>query len=235
MQVKEFSHTKFINTMRKGISIIKKCVAIARNVFPPITRDLVAVTAAPNKLGQNSPQVGTKKIELGQQVGTKKIEHPQNADLQSANLWSEAEVNYLLEAYPTTKDKVIAAVLGRSVMSVMSKARRMGLKKDLTFFREAGSQAKRNIRQRLAAIMAKKKELYEFSVDLYYNDLAPWEHRCVARFKDYQGCVHHERCKDFDTALEMMEIYIDHLIIEYKKWNSFLNPSDGSSTTAMKE
>lgn len=224
MQVKEFSHTKFINTMRKGISFIKKCVALARNVFPPITRDLVAVTAAPNKLGQNSPQVGTKKIE-----------HPQNADLQSANLWSEAEVNYLLEAYPATKNKVIAAVLGRSVMSVMSKARRMGLKKDLALFREAGSQAKRGIREKLAAIMAKKKELYEFSVDFYYNDLAPWEHRCVARFKDYQGCVHHERCKDFDTALEMMEIYIDHLIIEYKKWNSFLNPSDGSSTTAMKE
>jgi hypothetical protein len=231
MQVKEFSHTKFINTMRKGISFIKKCVALARNVFQPVTRDGQAVTAEPNKLGQNSPQVG----QNSPQVGTKKIEHPQNTDLQSANLWSEAEVNYLLEAYPTTKDKVIAAVLGRSDMSVMSKARRMGLKKDLAFFREAGSQAKRNIRQRLAAIMAKKKELYEFSVDLYYNDLAPWEHRCVARFKDYQGCVHHERCKDFDTALEMMEIYIDHLIIEYKKWNSFLNPSDDSYTTAMKE
>ena len=137
---------------------------------------------------------------------------PQYVSSYKRMAWTNEEEEYLTNNYSNTKDSVLAMCLNRSKYSISKKARKLGLKKSLEFF-YACSTGEATIETKLARIMEMQKDVGEFSVDLYYNRLAPKEERCVARYHEVLSRkVYHARCKNFSEALDRMHEYVSTLI-----------------------
>ena len=122
--------------------------------------------------------------------------------------WTKDEEDYLTKNYPDTKDSVLSVCLNRSYMSIAKKAGKLGLKKSSEFFSACAIQDE-TIETKMARIMDMQKQIGDFSVDLYYNRLAPREERCVARYREILSTkVYHARCKNFTEALNRIQEYI---------------------------
>lgn len=126
--------------------------------------------------------------------------------------WTKEDEDYLISNYANTKDAVLAFLLNRSKYSIVSKARKLGLKKSKEFFYECGN-GEETVEVKLAKIMDMQKDFGEFSVDLYYNRLTPREERCVARYTDNETKrVYHARCKNYTEALDRMHEYVSVIL-----------------------
>lgn len=65
------------------------------------------------------------------------------------------------------------------------------------------------IEAKLAHIMGMKKLIGEFSVDLYYNDLADASHAYVAKVHDpFNRLSYHARAMNFEYALDSVYTYL---------------------------
>lgn len=125
--------------------------------------------------------------------------------------WTKDEEDYLINNYPDTKDTVLAVCLKRSYMSIAKKANKLGLKKSPDFFSVCASKDE-TIESKLAKIMEMQNNKGLFSVDLYYNRVAPKHERCVAKFQDCgSNRVYHARSKNFTEALDRMHEYVSTL------------------------
>ena len=67
------------------------------------------------------------------------------------------------------------------------------------------------IDQRVKDIMARKKDIGEFSMDLYFDDLKPEGQQYVAKLSSITdpNFSLHARGKSFDEAIDIAESYID--------------------------
>ena len=67
------------------------------------------------------------------------------------------------------------------------------------------------IDQRVKDIMGRKSELGEFSLDLYFDDLAQEHKQFVAKLSSVtdRNLNFHARCKSFDEALDIAESYLN--------------------------
>ena len=125
--------------------------------------------------------------------------------------WTKDEEDYLINNYPDTKDTVLAVCLKRSYMSIAKKANKLGLKKSPGFFSVCASKDE-TIESKLARIMEMQNDIGEFTVNLYYNRLAPNEERCVAKYHEVLSSkVYHARSRNFTEALNRIQEYISTL------------------------
>lgn len=68
------------------------------------------------------------------------------------------------------------------------------------------------IEKKLAALTARKKDIGEFSIDLYFNDCCGKETCYVAKLTMYgntESSSHHARCANFSDAIDAISKYID--------------------------
>lgn len=66
------------------------------------------------------------------------------------------------------------------------------------------------IDERVKDIMALKKDIGEFSMDLYYDDTAQEGKQYVAKLSSVveKNLNFHARCKSFEEALDLVESYL---------------------------
>lgn len=70
------------------------------------------------------------------------------------------------------------------------------------------------VEKKLAELMARKSDIGEFSIDLYYNDGCGEETCYVAKLTMYgrNGIVYHARCANFCDAIDNVSNHIDKIV-----------------------
>ena len=167
--------------------------------------------------GRSKKEVVKTRVSAERQASTQTTQ-TQRVHEHNRRGWTEKEVHLLRVNYPHCLNIVLAKRLNRSEDSIAKKAQKLGLKKEDGFFghvaHRASVERKRNptLEQRLAKIMARKRQVGDFSVDLYMNDYAKEGERYVAKltfigFGD--STYYHARCSNFTDALNRIDEYID--------------------------
>lgn len=164
--------------------------------------------------GRSKKEVVKTRVSAERQASTQTTQ-TQRVHEHNRRGWTEKEISLLRSNYPHCLNIVLAKRLNRSEDSIAKKAQKLGLKKEDGFFghvaHRASVERKRNptLEQRLAKIMARKKQVGDFSVDLYMNDAAGKDERYVAKFSCVPAVTYHARCSNFTDALNRIDEYID--------------------------
>jgi hypothetical protein len=128
--------------------------------------------------------------------------------------WTEDEVELLRRSYPHCLNSVLAKHLNRSEDSINKKAQKLGLKKHEGFFAQVARTTKTDrkgspsIEQQLAEIMAMKKLIGDFSLYLYFDDIA----NVGFQYAAWLSCCtyeHYYHAANFKEVLNRVKAYIE--------------------------
>lgn len=166
--------------------------------------------------GRSKKEVVKTRVSAERQASTQTTQ-TQRVHEHSRRAWTEEEIAFLRKHYGVSYNSNLAKHLNRSEESIAKKAQHLGLKKQEGFFgyvaQAASVERKRKftltLEEHLEKIMARKKQIGEFSVDLYMNDAAGKDERYVAKFSCVPAVTYHARCSNFTDALNRIDEYID--------------------------